>query len=77
MVKDEKTVSEDKFRPKIPMEHLNIAEFNRGQSSKRIRELVEEDKVAYIHRHGKPMVVVISYERFERLLGEGIDVNDF
>ena len=76
MPKGKKTVSEDEFRPKIPMEHLNIAEFNRGQSSKRIRKLVEEDKVAYIHKRGKPQVVVISYERYERLLEKGVDVND-
>ena len=69
MAKDGKTVAEDKFRPKIPIEHINIAEFNRGHSSKRMRKLVEEDKVAYIHKHEKPMVVVISYEHCEGLLG--------
>ena len=77
MAKDGKTVSEDKFRPKIPMEHLNIAEFNRGQSSKLIGKLVTEDKVAFIHKHGKPQVVVISYERYKRMLADEVDVNEY
>ena len=33
---------------KLPMEHLNIGEFNRGQSSKLIRTLVDHDQAAFI-----------------------------
>lgn len=65
------------MKPKIPMEHLNIGEFNRGQSSKLIRKLVEEDKAAYINKNGKPIAVVISNERYERLLAKGIDINEY
>ena len=36
-----------------PMEHLNIGEFNRGQSSKLIRNLVEKDNTAFILKNGK------------------------
>lgn len=53
---------------KTPMEHLNIGEFNRGQSSKLIRGLVEEDKTAFIQKNGKPIAVVMSYERYQRML---------
>lgn len=60
-----------------PMEHLNIGEFNRGQSSKLIRNLVEKDNAAFIQKNGKPIAVVISYERYERLLKSGIDINEF
>lgn len=60
----------------MPMEHLNIAEFNRGQASKLIRGLAEEDKAAFINRNGKPIAVLISYERYKRLLEYGIDVNE-
>jgi len=63
-------------KPKVPMEHLNIAEFNRGQASKLIRGLAEEDKAAFINRNGKPIAVLISYERYKRLLEYGIDVNE-
>lgn len=59
------------------MEHLNIGEFNRGQSSKLIRKLVEEDKAAYINKNGKPIAVIMSNERYERLLAKGIDINEF
>lgn len=62
---------------KKPMKHLNIGEFNRGQSSKLIRELVEKDQTAYIQKNGKPMAVVMSYDRYERMLRVGIDINDF
>lgn len=67
----------NKNKPKIPMEHLNIAEFNRGQSSKLIRGLVAEDKSAFIQKNGKPIAVVITYERYKRLLDEGVDINEY
>lgn len=59
------------------MEHYNIGEFNRGQSSKLIRGLSENDKTAFILKNGKPLAVVMSYERYERLLQEGIDINNY
>ncbi len=63
---------------KVPiMEHLNIAEFNRGQSSRLIRNLVEKDSTAYIMKNGKPIAVIISNERYERLCKEGVDINEY
>lgn len=62
---------------KIPMEHLNIGEFNRGQSSKLIRGLVERDSAAFVQKNGKPIAVIISYERYERLLKAGVDINEY
>ena len=70
-------MTDKKAKPKVPMEHLNIAEFNRGQSSKLIRGLVEADKAAFIQKNGKPIAVVISYDRYQRLLQEGIDINEY
>jgi len=70
-------LADKKAKPKIPMEHLNIAEFNRGQSSKLIRNLVEEDKAAFINKNGKPMAVVMSKARYDRLMEKGVDINDF
>ena len=63
-------------KSKVPMEHLNIGEFNKGQASKLIRDLSENDKSAFIQKNGKPIAVVMSYERYERLLQEGIDINE-
>lgn len=62
---------------KKPMKHFNIAEFNRGQSSKILRGLVSDDDVGFINKNGKPMAIVISNERFERLLENGIDINEY
>lgn len=62
---------------KLPMEHFNIGEFNRGQSSKLIRGLVEHDRTAFIQKNGKPIAVVMSYQRYERMLQAGIDLNDY
>ena len=59
------------------MEHYNIGEFNRGQSSKIIRGLVDKDNTAFIQKNGKPIAVVISYERYERLFQKGIDINEY
>lgn len=64
-------------KQKSPTERLNIGEFNRGQSSKIIRGLVEEDKTAFILKNGKPIAVVLSYERYQRMFEKGIDINDF
>ncbi|MCL2495538.1 MAG: type II toxin-antitoxin system prevent-host-death family antitoxin [Oscillospiraceae bacterium] len=59
-------------KPKPIMGHLNIAEFNRGQSSKLLRELVEADNTAFIQKNGKPIAVVMSKARYDRLMKEGI-----
>ena len=64
-------------KSKVPMEHLNLGEFNKGQASKLIRDLSENDKSAFIQKNGKPIAVVMSYERYERLLQEGIDINEY
>ncbi len=61
----------------VPMEHLNIGEFNRGQASKLIRGLSEKDTAAFIQKNGKPIAVVISYDRYERLLKDGININEY
>jgi PHD/YefM family antitoxin component YafN of YafNO toxin-antitoxin module len=66
-----------KAKSKVPMEHLNIAEFNRGQSSKLIRGLVADDKTAFIQKNGKPIAVVMSNARYERLLKKGVDINEY
>lgn len=62
---------------KVPVEHLNIGEFNRGQSSKLIRGISESDKTAFVLKNGKPIAVLLSYERYERLLAAGIDINEY
>jgi len=54
-----------------------MAEFLRGQSSKILTRLSQEDKTAFIQKNGKPIVIVISNDRYERMLKEGVDINDY
>lgn len=64
-------------KTKVLMKHFNIGEFNRGQSSKLIRDLVEHDDTAYVQKNGKPIAVLMSYERYQRLYESGIDINEY
>ena len=54
-----------------------MSDFLKGQASKIFTKVSEEDTVGYVLKHGKPMVIMISNERYERLLKAGIDVNEF
>ena len=60
-----------------PMEHYNMSDFLKGQASKIITKVSEKDTTGYVLKHGKPMVVMISNERYERLLKQGIDINEY
>lgn len=60
-----------------PMEHYNMSDFLKGHASQIITKVSEEDTAGYVLKHGKPMVVIISNERYERLLKKGIDVNEY
>ena len=60
-----------------PMEHHNMSDFLRGQASRIITSISENDTTGYVLKHGKPLVVMISNERYERLLKSGIDINEY
>lgn len=65
------------FQPrKVPMRHINIGELSRGQASHLIKDAVEKDEPAYVLRYGKPIAVLISHERYERLMKEGVDLSE-
>ena len=59
------------------MEHYNMSDFLKGQASKIITKVSEEDTTGYVLKYGKPLVVLISNERYERLLKQGIDINEY
>lgn len=63
-------------RRKPPMRHINIGDLSRGQASRLIKEATEKDEPAYILRYGKPIAVLISHDRYERLMNEGIDPSE-
>lgn len=60
-----------------PMEHYNMSDFLRGQASKIFTAISNEDKSGFVLKNGKPVAIVISNERYERLLKAGIDINEF
>lgn len=60
-----------------PMEHYNMSDFLGDHASQIITKVSEEDTTGYVLKHGKPMVVMISNERYERLLKQGIDINEY
>ena len=60
-----------------PMEHYNMSDVLRGQASKIITTISTEDKAGFVLKNGKPMAVIISNDRYERLLKAGIDLNEY
>lgn len=59
------------------MEFFNVSDFLPGQSSKIITKLSEEDGAGFVLKNGKPMAVLISIERYERLMQAGIDITEY
>ena len=59
------------------MEFYNISDFLKGQSSRIITKLYDNDEAAFILKNGKPKAVVISKERYDRLLQAGIDILEY
>lgn len=68
---------EEKNKSITPMEHYNMSDFLRGQASKIITKISTDDKSGFILKNGKPMAVIISNEKYERLLKAGIDINEY
>lgn len=60
-----------------PMEYYNMSDFLRGQSSKIITTISTEDKAGFVLKNGKPMAVIISHEKYKRLLQAGIYINEY
>lgn len=68
--------NEDRVK-KEPMDFYNMSDFLRGQSSRLITRLSDEDRTAFVLKNGKPIAVLISNERYERLLKAGIDITEY
>lgn len=62
---------------KITMDFYNMSDFLKGQSSKIITKLSDKDEAGFILKNGKPKAVLISKERYDRLVQAGIDILDF
>ena len=60
-----------------PMEHYNMSDFLRGQASKIITSISEDDTAGFVLKNGKPLAVIMSNDRYERLLKSRIDINEY
>lgn len=67
----------DNRKNKELMQYYNMSEFLRGQASKIITAVSEDDCTGFVCKHGKPVAILMSNERYERLLKAGIDINEF
>lgn len=61
----------------MPMDHYNMSDFLRGQASRIITAVSDEDKTGFVLKNGKPIAILMSNERYERLLKAGIDINEY
>ena len=61
---------------KLPMEHYNMSDLLRGQASKIITAISEKRYCWLRAKNGKPLAVIISNDRYERLLKAGIDITE-
>ena len=61
---------------KLPMEHYNMSDLLRGQASKIITAISEKDTTGFVLKNGQPLAVIISNDRYERLLKAGVDINE-
>lgn len=68
---------EEKNKSITPMAHYNMSDFLRGQASKIITMIAKDDTAGFILKNGKPLAVIISNDKYERLLKAGIDINEF
>lgn len=57
-------------------EYRNITEFNKGQSSRVIKEAAESTVPFMIMKNGKPLAVMISYRKYCELVGQGVNFAD-
>ena len=57
-----------------PMQHYKMSEFLRGQASGIITKVADEDRTGFVCKHGGSIAVLMSNERYERLLKAGIDI---
>lgn len=58
------------------VEYRNITEFNKGQSSRVIKEAADSTVPFMIMKNGKPLAVMISYRKYCELVAQGVNFSD-
>lgn len=63
------------YKKKSRIVYHTMTEFLRGQASKIFGEVAYKDNVVIVLRNSKPQNVIISYDRYQRLIDEkGVDI---
>lgn len=62
-----------KQKPILP-EYVSVTPFLKGQASKIFKEVAVKDNVLIVQKQNKPQNVIISYERYKKLVDEGADI---
>lgn len=55
-------------------DYESVTPFLKGQASKIFKDVVDKDKVLIVQKQNKPQNVIISYERYKKLVNEGADI---
>ena len=63
-----------KQKKKIIPDYESVTPFLKGQASKIFKDVATKDKVLIVQKQNKPQNVIISYERYKRLVDEGADI---
>lgn len=62
-----------KKKPVLP-DYESVTPFLKGQASKIFKDVADKDKVLIVQKQNKPQNVIISYERYKKLVDEGADI---
>ena len=61
-------------KKKILPDYESVTPFLKGQASKIFKDVADNDKVLIVQKQNKPQNVIISYERYKKLVDEGADI---
>ncbi len=59
--------------PILP-DYESVTPFLKGQASKIFKNVADNDNVLIVQKQNKPQIVIISYERYKKLVKEGADI---
>ncbi len=60
-------------KTKVP-DYESVTPFLKGQASKIFKDVADNDKVLIVQKQNRPQNVIISYERYKKLIDEGADI---
>ena len=58
----------------VTPEYEGVTSFQKGQAARLFKKIVDEDQVLIVNKQNKPQTVIISYDRYLRLINQGIDL---